>query len=121
MVAHMCWGAGVGGIIAVVGAAVGAIVGAVIGEAVGDAVGIAIGAAVGKAVGAAVGTAVGTAVGAGVCGKAGVGGSAGVDVGMHNLHPLVCSLKSDDHTTLPVGVTPSGPEVPEYVTPLTRR
>jgi len=117
MVAHMCWGAGVGGIIAVVGAAVGAIVGAVIGEAVGDAVGIATGAAVGEAVGAAVGT----AVGAGVCGKAGVGGSAGVDVGMHNLHPLVCKLKSDDHNMLPVGVTPSGPEVPEYVFPLTMR
>jgi len=121
MVAHMCWGAGVGGIIAVVGAAVGAIVGAAIGEAVGDAVGIATGAAVGETVGAAVGTAVGTAVGAGDCGEAGVGGSAGVDVGMHNLHPLVCKLKSDDHNMLPVGVTPSGPEVPEYVFPLTMR
>jgi hypothetical protein len=40
---------------------------------------------------------------------------------MHNRHPLLCTLKSDDHNTLPVGATPSGPEVPEYVFPLTMR
>jgi len=101
----MCSGLGVGA--AVGGASVGVAVGAAVG---GEAVGASVGVAVGDA-------AVGAAVGAGVCGRAGVGGGAGA----HNLHPLVCSLKSDDHTTLPVGVTPSGPEVPEYVTPLTRR
>jgi len=96
-------------------------VGADTGEAVGDAVGIAVGATVGEAVGAAVGAAVGTAVGAGVCGRAGVGGSAGVDAGMHNLHPLLCTLKSDDHDMLSVGMTPSGPAIPEYAFPLTMR
>jgi len=51
----------------------------------------------------------------------GVGLDAGASAGMHNLHPLLCTLKSDDHSMLPVGVTPSGPEVPEYVFPLTMR
>jgi hypothetical protein len=120
MAPHICRGAGVGGI-AIVGAAVGALVGADVGKAVGDAVGIAVGAAVGKAVGATVGEAVGTAVGDGVCGTGGVGGGAGVEVGMHNLQPLLCTLESDDHNTLPVGATPSGPARPEYRTPSTTR
>mmetsp|Transcript_89106 Transcript_89106/g.235695 ORF Transcript_89106/g.235695 Transcript_89106/m.235695 type:complete len:94 (+) Transcript_89106:139-420(+) len=93
----MCWGAGVGGMVAVVGAAVGAIIGAAVGEAVGDAVAAAVGAVVGETVGETAG------------------------VGMHNFHPPFCTLKSDDHTMLPVGVTPSGPEIPENVSPSTTR
>merc|ERR1740121_2014047 len=47
--------------------------------------------------------------------------SAGAGAGMHSLHPLLCTLKSDDHNMLPVGATPSGPARPEYRTPSTTR
>lgn len=70
--------------------------------------GVGGGAGVGVAVGAAVGEAVDEGVGAGV------GGGAGVASGMHNLHPLLVTLKSDDHIILEDGVIPDGPETPEY-------
>jgi len=69
-----------------------------VGEEVGEGVGEGVGTGVGEAVGAAVGEGVGTAV----------GGGAGVDTGMQNFHPLLVTLKSDDHTILDDGVQPDG-------------
>ncbi len=73
-------------------------------------VGAAVGEGVGARVGAAVGAGVGAEVGAGV--GAVVGGGAGVDTGTQNFHPLLVTLKSDDHTILDDGVNPDGPELP---------
>eukprot|EP00959_Pyramimonas_sp_CCMP1952_P057800 1206690-Pyramimonas_sp.AAC.1 len=84
MVAHMCWELGVG---------------AAVGGGAGAGVGTTGGAGVDGTVGAGVGAA--------------VGGGGEVDTGMHNLHPLLCFRRSDDHTILEEGVTPEGPEVPE--------
>jgi hypothetical protein len=38
---------------------------------------------------------------------------------MHNFHPLVSTVKSDDQAMAAVGMMPLGPEFPENSTPFT--